>query len=162
MSAVPLHSDEGRALIAAWKSAGSTRPSSPTPSTPNDSRASEGISQTTIVLPVCPLGKPRQTQRDKWAKRPAVLRYRAFCDAVRAHWPAGVPFPLACRIVFRVPIPKSRRDLTDDQPHDQKPDVDNMTKAVLDALCTEDKAVWRVDAEKRWTTGAGSVTITPL
>lgn len=35
------------------------------------------------VFDICPLPKPRMTQRDRWAKRPAVLRYRAFCDEVR-------------------------------------------------------------------------------
>ena len=38
-----------------------------------------------MEYPIIPLGKPRMTQRDKWAKRPAVLRYRAFKDECRLH-----------------------------------------------------------------------------
>lgn len=37
-----------------------------------------------IEYPIVPVPKPRMTQRDKWQKRPAVMRYRAFCDEVRA------------------------------------------------------------------------------
>lgn len=33
--------------------------------------------------PILPVPKPRMTQRDVWQKRPVVLRYRKFCDAVR-------------------------------------------------------------------------------
>ena len=29
------------------------------------------------------MGKPRMTQRDKWKKRPCVLRYHAFRDKMR-------------------------------------------------------------------------------
>ncbi len=166
--AVPLHSPEGQALIARWRGSGSRRASDPPQTTPSVSKSTEGDPETspTVCLTVCPVGKPRQTQRDRWAKRPAVLRYRAFCDAVRAQWPADLALPLAFHVVFRLPIPKSRRTgvdaLTEGQPHDQKPDVDNMVKALLDALCAEDKAVWHVDAVKLWTLGDGSITIQPI
>ena len=36
-----------------------------------------------FLIPVTPMGAPRQTQRDKWAKRPVVVRYHAFRDVVR-------------------------------------------------------------------------------
>lgn len=148
---------------AAQDRSGSPLTSKGTPSTPNVSARSEGILEPrVIVLPVCPMGKPRQTQRDKWKKRPVVLRYRAFCDAVRAHWPTDLDFPEAFAVTFRLPIPKSRRLLTEDEPHRQRPDVDNMVKALLDALLPEDSAVHTVHASKRWTRGAGSITITPL
>ncbi len=34
-------------------------------------------------FPIDVVGKPRMTQRDKWKKRPCVLRYRAFADELR-------------------------------------------------------------------------------
>jgi uncharacterized cupin superfamily protein len=37
-----------------------------------------------FTIPGNPVGKPRMTQRDKWAKRPAVLRYREWADRARA------------------------------------------------------------------------------
>lgn len=36
-------------------------------------------------------------------------------------------------------------------PHQQKPDIDNLTKAVLDALLPDDSVVWSLaKLEKRW------------
>lgn len=37
----------------------------------------------TFTIPGTPVGKPRQTQRDKWAERDCVLRYRAWADRAR-------------------------------------------------------------------------------
>ncbi|MEM8598329.1 MAG: RusA family crossover junction endodeoxyribonuclease [Bacteroidota bacterium] len=113
------------------------------------------------------MGKPRMTQRDRWKGRDVVKRYHAFCDTVRAQWPkteAGpVPVPRALRVVFRLPVPKTQRKTTGEgAPHHEKPDVDNLVKALLDALMTEDKAIWRVDAQKVYTHGPGAITIEPL
>ena len=33
------------------------------------------------IYDITPIGKPRMTRADKWKQRPAVMRYRAFCDA---------------------------------------------------------------------------------
>ena len=38
---------------------------------------------TSVVYPITPVPKPRMTRRDRWAKRPCVLRYWAFKDEVR-------------------------------------------------------------------------------
>lgn len=102
--------------------------------------------------PVTPLGKPRMTQRDKWAKRPAVLRYRAFCDEVRAR---GVRLPESgCHILFVLPMPKSwskqRRAALSGKAHQQKPDLDNLAKALMDAVFAEDCRVWDARWSKVW------------
>jgi len=117
-----------------------------------------------IYLPVTPYGKPRMTQRDKWMRRPCVIRYRQFCDAVRASWPAGVPYPAeGAHITFYLPMPKSwsraKRDAHRGQAHQGKPDVDNLLKAVLDALHTDDAFVSDVRITKRWAE-AGYISIT--
>ena len=120
------------------------------------------------ILNVPPMGKPRQTQRDKWAKRDVVVRYRAWCDDLRAEAErVGFVMPEAgARFVFRVPMPKSwnkkKRAAMDGQPHQQRPDWDNMAKGVMDALCPdEDSHIWHIaGAEKRWATvGAIEVTV---
>ena len=36
------------------------------------------------------------------------------------------------------------------RPHRQKPDIDNLIKALLDALYADDSHVWKITAEKRW------------
>lgn len=41
------------------------------------------------------------------------------------------------------------------QPHRQKPDTDNLTKALKDALWQEDSGIWKECAEKRWDDGKG-------
>lgn len=118
---------------------------------------------------VVPVGKPRQTQRDKWAQRPAVMRYRAFADEVRRlAKEQGFAMPESgARIVFSIPMPKSwseaKRARMRGQPHRQKPDLDNLVKAFTDALCEDDCAIWNVSAEKRWSDApAIDVTLTPL
>ena len=117
-----------------------------------------------IYLPVTPYGKPRMSQRDKWESRPCVLRYRAFCDAVRAAWPDGVPYPSeGAHITFHLPMPKSwsksKRDAMRGQAHQSKPDADNLNKALQDAMCPEDSHVWDVRITKRWA-DTGYITIT--
>ena len=94
----------------------------------------------TIVMPGAPIGKPRMTRRDKWAQRPAVLRYREWADRLREV--AGA-VPSASEVVdlswtaYFVPPkswPKKRRDEAIGTQHRSKPDLDNIDKAVLDVL----------------------------
>jgi len=109
------------------------------------------------VYDITPVPKPRMTQRDKWKKRPAVLRYFAFKDECRLK---GVEVPEAgSHITFIMPMPKSwsnkkRLDMLG-KPHQQRPDKDNMEKALLDAVLDEDCRVWDSRSTKIWgTTGA--------
>jgi Holliday junction resolvase RusA-like endonuclease len=104
------------------------------------------------IYDITPVPKCRMTQRDKWAKRPAVLRYRAFCDEVRVK---GVSMPESgSHIVFVLPMPKSwskkKREMMDGQPHQQRPDKDNLEKALLDALFEDDSHIWDSRVSKIW------------
>ena len=93
------------------------------------------------------------TKRDRWARRPAVVRYFQYRDNIRAAW-GGREVPAELRLVFVMPMPKSwsnkKRLLMNGTPHQQKPDIDNMIKAVLDALCEEDRFIYDVHATKFW------------
>ncbi len=104
-----------------------------------------------MIYAVAPVAKPRMTQRDKWKKRACVLRYRAFCDKVRA---LRVALPQPCRVVFYLPMPRSwsetRKVKSDGEPHAVRPDLDNLCKALFDAVCRNDAHLWNVQAEKRW------------
>ena len=42
--------------------------------------------------------------------------------------------------------------------HDKRPDLDNLIKAVCDALCEEDKYIYRITASKHWC-DVGSILI---
>lgn len=116
-----------------------------------------------VYLPVTPLGKPRMTQRDKWAKRPAVVRYRDYCDAVRKHWPE-IPFPAAgASLAFHLPMPRSwskkKRLEMIGKGHQQKPDIDNLVKALLDALHIEDKHIYHLADTGKWWSDAGYIEV---
>jgi Holliday junction resolvase RusA-like endonuclease len=57
-------------------------------------------------------------------------------------------------IIFYLPMPKSwskkKRTEMNGTYHDQKPDVDNLAKAFMDAFGSEDKHVAILHAEKYW------------
>ncbi len=115
---------------------------------------------TTIKIPVPPIGKPRMTQRDHWKKRPCVEHYRSFCDLLRIYVKGQLPVDtdnLSWTAYF--PIPKSwskkKQAAMAGQLHRQKPDRDNVDKAIMDALLQEDCAVARGYTEKRWDDGEG-------
>lgn len=44
------------------------------------------------------------------------------------------------------------------KPHQQKPDADNLLKSLMDAIYSEDCAVWDIRVTKRWG-NAGEIII---
>lgn len=104
------------------------------------------------IYPIIPMGKPRMTRADKWKKRPEVMRYRAFCDEVRLR---GVTLPESgAHVTFVLPMPaswsKKKRQQHYGQPHQAKPDCDNMLKALMDALYEDDAHIWDCRITKVW------------
>ncbi|RWS82331.1 RusA family crossover junction endodeoxyribonuclease [Klebsiella michiganensis] len=104
------------------------------------------------IFNITPMGRPRQTRADKWKQRDVVLRYRAFCDEVRLK---NVVMPEAgSHITFILPMPASwsqkKRAVMNGQAHQQKPDVDNMIKALMDALYADDAHIWDLRVTKLW------------
>ncbi|QIU89334.1 RusA family crossover junction endodeoxyribonuclease [Yokenella regensburgei] len=103
---------------------------------------------------ITPIGKPRMTRADRWKQRPPVLRYRMFCDEVRLY---DIQVPEAgAHITYVLPMPpswsKKKRAEMDGKPHQQKPDIDNLTKSLLDALFDDDSHIWDVRTSKLWGT----------
>lgn len=109
-------------------------------------------------LKVTPTPKPRQTRADVWKQRPAVMRYRAFADQLRREAKRTKLLSLPANgmdIYFYMPMPASwsekKRRKMGHTPHQQKPDIDNLLKAVFDALCEDDCHIWSLSrVEKRW------------
>lgn len=102
-----------------------------------------------------PIGKPRMTQRDKWKQRPCVMRYRAFCDKLRESFAVQkITLPDVFQIRFTVEMPASwsqkKRTSMCGRPHQSRPDLDNMLKAVCDAASKEDSTIHTVLATKVW------------
>ena len=111
------------------------------------------------TVPIKPIGKPRMTQRDKWDQRPAVMRYRAFADELRLRVGPVPALPLYVGWVAYFPMPKSwsnaKREKMAGTYHRQKPDRDNIDKAILDALWKEDSCIADGRMIKRWDDGDG-------
>ena len=110
-----------------------------------------------IEIDMVPMSKPRQTRSDVWKKRPVILKWRAWADEIR----------LACQyeefipgnelvMEFYLPMPKSwskkkRAELLG-KPHEMatRNDLDNLIKAVMDALIKDDGCVHYLKAKKFW------------
>lgn len=103
------------------------------------------------VVPMCAVGKPRMTQRDRWIKRPSVLRYRAFCDELRVR---GIRLPNRYGLIFLLPMLPSwsgaMKAAMNGTPHLRRPDKDNLEKAVADALKARDETIWDGAVLKYW------------
>ncbi len=116
-----------------------------------------------MIYHINPVPKPRQTRADKWKKRPCVLRYRAFKDEIRLN---RVALPaVGFKVVFTIAMPENwdekKKDIMHLQPHTRTPDLDNLIKALLDAVYENDSHVWNIHATKRWGL-KGSIAIRPF
>ena len=127
-----------------------------------------------MILEVAPVSKPRMTRADRWKRRPSVLKFFAFRDAIKQELkrlfalqnnPLDIDFR-SIEIVFHIPIPKSwskkKKAIYDGKPHEQRPDLDNLLKAWNDCVFAEDSTVWRIHATKLWTSGPGFIEIREL
>ena len=87
-----------------------------------------------------PIGAPRSSRRDKWKPSPAVQRYHAFRDQIKleANRKGLTELPPALGFIFGIPMPKSwsnkKREAHRRMIHQQKPDLDNLIKAVKDSI----------------------------
>ena len=105
-----------------------------------------------MVYDIKPVPKPRMTRSDRWKKRPCVLRYFDFKDAVKR---LGITIPdCNYHVIFIMPMPKSwnreKKFTMDGEPHQQRPDKDNLEKALLDAIFQEDCRIWDGRCSKVW------------
>ena len=109
-----------------------------------------------IPIKLCP--KPRMTKRDRWAKRRCVVRYFQFCDELRLHLTkTPVPLFIEFRIGIKKSYRKSRRLALLSQPHTQKPDCDNLIKAIGDFCKQDDSHLHTICARKVWSEIEGIV-----
>jgi Holliday junction resolvase RusA-like endonuclease len=106
-----------------------------------------------VVINIAPIPKPRMTKRDKWARRPCVVEYFAYKDALIA---VGIRDELRSGNVsmgFYLAMPDSwsakKKRAMDGKPHQQKPDLDNLVKGVLDCL-DSDAHIHEIKAWKCW------------
>jgi Holliday junction resolvase RusA-like endonuclease len=111
---------------------------------------------------IIPVSKPRMTQRDRWKKRPVVLKYHAYKDELRLR---GVKLPDRHHVTFILPMPaswsKKKKKSLYGKPHQQRPDADNLIKGLWDALFEEDSHIWDFRVTKIWGT-EGMIKVEPL
>jgi Holliday junction resolvase RusA-like endonuclease len=113
-----------------------------------------------------PCAAPRMSRSDKWKtdpyhkdplkrqRKPVTKyfnwqnRFNALCDE------SGYKLTPVLNIVFVVPFPKSysikKREQLNGQPHQIRPDYDNLLKAVGDSAGIEDGFLWNVRVIKMW------------
>lgn len=103
---------------------------------------------------ITPIAKPRMTGRDKWLKppRPSVKRYWDFCLQCKLE---RVVLPcFGAHVTFILPMPKSwskkKKIRHDGKPHMNIPDLDNITKALGDAIYKEDSSIYDIHVTKLW------------
>ncbi len=105
-------------------------------------------------VPGAAMGKPRMTQRDVWQKRPVVIRYREYCDRIRAAAGTIPPGVYAILITVWLPMPPSwsqkKKAQLNGKIVQQKPDWDNLAKAVGDALLKDDSILGGGTCWKFW------------
>lgn len=116
------------------------------------------------VARIDPISKPRMTKRDKWKKRPSVLRYFAFRDEVREWIQKDGMYiqEYGSHIIFRIPLTPSwsnrKKQSFLGKPHRgtkdgaRAMDKDNLEKALLDAVFGDDSWVWDSRSTKFWHT----------
>jgi Holliday junction resolvase RusA-like endonuclease len=106
------------------------------------------------------IAKPRMTQADSWKKRPIVLRYWEYKDNIK-NWAHQNNFNLGNEIyaIFYIAMPKSwsikKKELMIGKNHQQRPDIDNLLKGLMDALLEEDSHIHTVYSKKVWSDKAG-------
>ena len=117
-----------------------------------------------MIWQINPVSKPRQTVSDRWKQRPCVMKYRAYADELRTlakehDYVLGE----SLTVVFVMPMPKSwskkKRLEMRAKPHQQRPDLDNLCKAFMDALAKEDSHVWRFEIVKKVWGKEGNIII---
>jgi Holliday junction resolvase RusA-like endonuclease len=101
---------------------------------------------------IIPVPKPRMSRQDAWLRRPSVTRYwnfKAHCKLLDLKLPEG-----AFHVHFVLPMPdswsKKKRSSMALRPHKQKPDIDNLTKAIFDALFEDDCHISDCRTSKWW------------
>lgn len=108
-----------------------------------------------MKVDIAPMGKPRMVRSDKWAKRDCVQRYWSYKDEIRIAMKKQKFKPGPClEMIFEIPMPKSwskkKKGEKVNTPHESRPDLDNLAKAVMDAFFEEDSHVHKLELEKVW------------
>jgi Holliday junction resolvase RusA-like endonuclease len=119
------------------------------------------------VFDIDPNPKPRMTRADRWKKRPIVNTYWAFKDllTLQANRLGLKTLPGSIKsLIFVIPMSQSwsekKKIKYDKTPHIQKPDLDNLLKALQDCLCKDDSHIWSIGKMSKVWGRKGQILIT--
>lgn len=108
-----------------------------------------------------PMGAVRQTRADAWKKRPVVVRYWQYKAELRRLLPEYTIPACGLSLQFHLKMPdswsKKKRGEMNGKPHQQKPDIDNLVKGVLDALCEDDEYIWHLGSMAKFWAEEGKI-----
>lgn len=116
-----------------------------------------------LKIHTVPVPAPRMTRADRWKKRPCVLRYFDCKDNYRLGMKKGYELPgKGLSLEFHLPMSKSwsekKKLAHDGQPHQQKPDLDNLIKTFKDSF-GEDSHVHEYGTMRKVWSRTGKVVI---
>jgi Holliday junction resolvase RusA-like endonuclease len=147
-------------------SLGSTYHNKGTRMSVNEGRYEVDRTREFYIFDVIPMGAPRMTQSDKWKTNPnhpdpkkrqriEVTRYFAFKDILRLQANTmQFELPKVFEGVYFIPMPDSwsekKKAKMNGFPSEPRPDTDNITKGIKDALRKSDSDIWFECAQKRW------------
>lgn len=115
-----------------------------------------------LYFPVPVMGKPRMTRKDKWHKRNATDSYWTMKDALvafanRHKFTIGNMYHAIYLLPMAEKKSKKWKKEHEYQLHDQKPDIDNITKGIKDCLLDDDSKVAVEYAVKLWSYEPGII-----
>jgi Holliday junction resolvase RusA-like endonuclease len=122
-----------------------------------------------IVCHWQPMGKPRMTRRDQWLvgekMREVVARFWKYAEELRKAAKGKIPEDISgMKADFYIAFPKSysmkERLHLDGKPHEEKPDLDNLAKGVMDSLISNDQIISEIHCRKFWTNGDPRTEVT--
>jgi Holliday junction resolvase RusA-like endonuclease len=116
------------------------------------------------IYDIEPVAKPRQTRSSKWKTTPREAKYYRFKDDIRE---GGVYLPESgYHVIFVLKMPLGwnyrKRDKMRHTSCQKTPDKDNMEKALLDSLFTQDSHIWDGRVSKVWGDSGKMIVITGI
>jgi len=107
------------------------------------------------IFDIDPKPAPRMVRSDKWKKRQVVEDCYSWRNALRLMANTkGYKLMPDLDIVFIIPMPESwsekKKKYNNGMPHQQRSDIDNLCKNVMDTFTDEDGFVYKLRAVKFW------------
>ena len=110
------------------------------------------------------IGKPRMTQSDRWKRRECVDRYYSFKDSIvlqakKENFILGNDLSIVVGLKMPESWSKKKKSELLSKPHQSKPDIDNICKAIFDSLKDKDQTIYSVTIKKFWSNESSIIIV---